>query len=296
MLGLRDAIGSRSSLWASGTGATRHPFGSGAQPEEGAQRWQDGSPTSRTCISVASTPSWSRDWHGRSRMPGRTWWSPRATLRSGRATPSSPRRGPFSTAFPHPCSRCRAITTCRPSTCSSAFGIPTADTSGSSRPSSSRSGRTRRSASSASSRPGACRAAAHWAMGRIGRRQLTRALDRLAQLPPDLVRIVVVHHPLLLPDAPGRQWSAARIHRRRRASDGGLRRTPRPAGAVRALAPVLLAPPRARSRRTASRRAAGGGRGGDQVAPGAGSHEVPWWCRPPAPPPRGCATSPTHST
>jgi 3',5'-cyclic AMP phosphodiesterase CpdA len=46
----------------------------------------------------------------------------------------------------------------------------------------------------------------HWAMGRIGRRQLTRALDRLTQLPADLVRIVVVHHPLLLPDEPGRQW------------------------------------------------------------------------------------------
>lgn len=48
---------------------------------------------------------------------------------------------------------------------------------------------------------------AHWAMGRIGRRQLERSLDRLDRLPPELVRIVVVHHPLLLPDSPGRRWS-----------------------------------------------------------------------------------------
>ena len=42
----------------------------------------------------------------------------------------------------------------------------------------------------------------HWAMGRIGRRQLERALARLEAMPRQLVRIVVVHHPLLLPEAP----------------------------------------------------------------------------------------------
>ncbi len=42
----------------------------------------------------------------------------------------------------------------------------------------------------------------HWAVGRIGRHQLERALDRLDRMPGDLVRIVVVHHPLLLPEAP----------------------------------------------------------------------------------------------
>jgi 3',5'-cyclic AMP phosphodiesterase CpdA len=42
----------------------------------------------------------------------------------------------------------------------------------------------------------------HWAVGRIGRRQLERALARLDAMPGNLVRIVVVHHPLLLPEAP----------------------------------------------------------------------------------------------
>ena len=42
----------------------------------------------------------------------------------------------------------------------------------------------------------------HWAVGRIGRRQLERALARFHAMPPHLVRIVVVHHPLLLPEAP----------------------------------------------------------------------------------------------
>jgi 3',5'-cyclic AMP phosphodiesterase CpdA len=42
----------------------------------------------------------------------------------------------------------------------------------------------------------------HWATGRIGRRQLDRALARFDALPRHLVRIVVVHHPLLLPEVP----------------------------------------------------------------------------------------------
>lgn len=42
----------------------------------------------------------------------------------------------------------------------------------------------------------------HWAVGRIGRQQLERALRRLDGMPPNLVRIVVVHHPLLLPESP----------------------------------------------------------------------------------------------
>lgn len=41
-----------------------------------------------------------------------------------------------------------------------------------------------------------------WAIGHVGRRQLQRALSRLAAMPEGLVRIVVVHHPLLLPEAP----------------------------------------------------------------------------------------------
>lgn len=40
----------------------------------------------------------------------------------------------------------------------------------------------------------------NWAHGRIGRRQLADILAQLAALPPGLVRIVVVHHPLLLPE------------------------------------------------------------------------------------------------
>ncbi|MFO1073943.1 MAG: metallophosphoesterase [Geminicoccaceae bacterium] len=43
----------------------------------------------------------------------------------------------------------------------------------------------------------------HWAIGRIGRRQLERSLARLDRMPDHLVRIVVVHHPLLLPETPG---------------------------------------------------------------------------------------------
>jgi 3',5'-cyclic AMP phosphodiesterase CpdA len=41
-----------------------------------------------------------------------------------------------------------------------------------------------------------------WAIGHVGRRQLERALARLDAMPEGLVRIVVVHHPLLLPEAP----------------------------------------------------------------------------------------------
>lgn len=43
------------------------------------------------------------------------------------------------------------------------------------------------------------------AAGRIGERQLERALARLDALPPHLERIVVVHHPLLLPEDPRRR-------------------------------------------------------------------------------------------
>lgn len=43
------------------------------------------------------------------------------------------------------------------------------------------------------------------AAGRVGERQLERVLARLDAMPPELVRIVVVHHPLLLPEAPPRR-------------------------------------------------------------------------------------------
>ncbi|MGD9508128.1 MAG: metallophosphoesterase [Geminicoccaceae bacterium] len=46
--------------------------------------------------------------------------------------------------------------------------------------------------------------ATNWAVGHVGRRQLQRALARLDAMPEGLVRIVVVHHPLLLPEAPTR--------------------------------------------------------------------------------------------
>ena len=39
-----------------------------------------------------------------------------------------------------------------------------------------------------------------WSRGRVGRSRLQRLLARLDALPPELVRIVVVHHPLLPPD------------------------------------------------------------------------------------------------
>jgi 3',5'-cyclic AMP phosphodiesterase CpdA len=41
-----------------------------------------------------------------------------------------------------------------------------------------------------------------WAIGHVGRRQLERALRRLDAMAERLVRIVVVHHPLLLPEVP----------------------------------------------------------------------------------------------
>jgi 3',5'-cyclic AMP phosphodiesterase CpdA len=57
----------------------------------------------------------------------------------------------------------------------------------------------------------------HWATGRIGHSQLERSLARLDRLPPDLVRIVVVHHPLLLPESPALRLSKS-------AFTGGARR------------------------------------------------------------------------
>ena len=46
-----------------------------------------------------------------------------------------------------------------------------------------------------------------WAIGAIGRRQLERSLARLDVMPEGLVRIVVVHHPLLLPESPAQPLS-----------------------------------------------------------------------------------------
>src|SRR5690348_4196145 len=43
------------------------------------------------------------------------------------------------------------------------------------------------------------------AAGRVSERQLERVLARLNALPKELVRIVVVHHPLLLPEVPPRR-------------------------------------------------------------------------------------------
>jgi 3',5'-cyclic AMP phosphodiesterase CpdA len=43
------------------------------------------------------------------------------------------------------------------------------------------------------------------AAGRVGERQLEHVLTRLDAMPPELVRIVVVHHPLLLPEVPPRR-------------------------------------------------------------------------------------------
>ena len=43
------------------------------------------------------------------------------------------------------------------------------------------------------------------AAGRVGERQLERVLARLDALPLELARIVVVHHPLLLPEVPPRR-------------------------------------------------------------------------------------------
>jgi 3',5'-cyclic AMP phosphodiesterase CpdA len=46
------------------------------------------------------------------------------------------------------------------------------------------------------------------AAGRVGERQLERVLARLDAMPKGLVRIVVVHHPLLLPEVPRRPLPA----------------------------------------------------------------------------------------
>ena len=46
------------------------------------------------------------------------------------------------------------------------------------------------------------------AAGRVSERQLERVLARLDALPPELVRIIVVHHPLLLPEVPRRPLPA----------------------------------------------------------------------------------------
>lgn len=43
-----------------------------------------------------------------------------------------------------------------------------------------------------------------WAIGHVGRDQLEQALARLDAMPDGVVRIVVVHHPLLLPASPAR--------------------------------------------------------------------------------------------
>lgn len=40
-----------------------------------------------------------------------------------------------------------------------------------------------------------------WSRGRITPRRLRRVLERLEALPPDVVRIIVAHHPLLPPDS-----------------------------------------------------------------------------------------------
>lgn len=46
-----------------------------------------------------------------------------------------------------------------------------------------------------------------WAIGHVGRDQLEQALARLDTMPAGVVRIVVVHHPLLLPESPARPLS-----------------------------------------------------------------------------------------
>ena len=46
------------------------------------------------------------------------------------------------------------------------------------------------------------------AAGRVSERQLERVLARLDAMPPELARVVVVHHPLLLPEVPRRPLPA----------------------------------------------------------------------------------------
>ena len=52
------------------------------------------------------------------------------------------------------------------------------------------------------------------AVGGISERQLERVLARLDALPKDLVRVVVVHHPLLLPEGPASSLALSRVHAR----------------------------------------------------------------------------------
>src|SRR4051794_18381769 len=113
------------------------------------------------------------------------------------------------------------------------------------------------------------------AAGRVSERQLERVLARLDPMPPELVRIVVVHHPLLLPEVPprrplpahaftrgaGRALAAFARHRVRLVLSGHLhlsyarRHEPEPAGegpptvalpeagAAQGAGPVVPAPP-----------------------------------------------------
>lgn len=46
------------------------------------------------------------------------------------------------------------------------------------------------------------RAELNWAHGSISREQLSRLEDRFADAPPDALRIIVAHHPLMQPDGP----------------------------------------------------------------------------------------------
>src|SRR5689334_19890001 len=126
------------------------------------------------------------------------------------------------------------------------------------------------------------------AAGRVGERQLERVLARLDVMPPELVRVVVVHHPLLLPEVPrrplpahaftrgaGRALAAFARHRVRLVLSGHLhlsytrRHEPEPAGegpptvalpeagAAEVAAPMLPTPP------------------GPPVGPAAAAHPAP---------------------
>src|SRR3954471_19893141 len=63
------------------------------------------------------------------------------------------------------------------------------------------------------------------AAGRVSERQLERVLARLDAMPKELVRVVVVHHPLLLPEAPRRPLPA---HAFPRGAGRGARSPPSP--------------------------------------------------------------------
>src|SRR4051794_14250458 len=108
------------------------------------------------------------------------------------------------------------------------------------------------------------------AAGRVGERQLERVLARLDAMPPELVRVVVVHHPLLLPEVPRRPLPSHAFTRGEGQGARGLRPAPGAAGAVRPPPPLLLAPARARERGATDRGAAGGGGGRDQGPDAAG--------------------------